>query len=398
MATLKNRGKGSWQVTISGGYDEHNKQIRIYRTIRVDPSKTEAAQKKLVEKAAHEMEVDYGRHLLTDEKKIKISKVIDEYMAVHPMSAATKAWYESNLKRIRPALGNVYVQDITPRQIRQFYQDLAKAKAMTGRSKTGKLSGTSQLHHHRALSAIMGFALKSGYISVNPMEAVDAPRADTEETAFLDESDIAQFMEVMRNFPDIMWKTFFIMAIYTSCRPGELIGLNWKDIEGEVMYIRAGSYRIDGKTIRTNKPKTKSSQRCIVLAPEVLDLLKMLKKEQNEQKLKVGSCWPEESKDAVFTGDEGNRLDLSSPTQKWRKIQRKYGLKNVTLYALRHTGASLLINAGADVKEVSGRLGHSRTSTTLDRYTHLFEKAPRHTTDLISSTIEKAVENRKKAL
>ena len=95
----------------------------------------------------------------------------------------------------------------------------------------------------------------------------------------------------------------------------------------------------------------------------------------------------------MFTGPEGNRLDLSSPTQKWRKIQKKYDLKDAPLYSFRHTGASLLIASGMDVKEVSARLGHSRASTTLDKYTHLFEKAAQHTTDVMSNAIKKARED-----
>ena len=73
-----------------------------------------------------------------------------------------------------------------------------------------------------------------------------------------------------------------------------------------------------------------------------------------------------------------------------REIQKEYNLKDVPLYSLRHTGASLLIAAGCDVKEVSGRLGHSRTSTTLDIYTHLFEKVQQHTADVMSAAIERA--------
>lgn len=111
------------------------------------------------------------------------------------------------------------------------------------------------------------------------------------------------------------------------------------------------------------------------------------RKVQLEKKKYIGACWPKESADAMFTGEEGNRLDLSSPTQKWRKIQKKYGLADAPLYSYRHSGASLLIAAGCDVKEVSAWLGHSRASTTLDIYSHLFEKAAQHTADTMTNAI-----------
>lgn len=306
------------------------------------------------------------------------------------MAESTRTWYKSMFKRIVPALGNYCVQDLTPRNIRDFYKKLAAEDALTARSKTGKLSGETCLHHHRALSAVLGFALKSGYISVNPINAVEPPRSDTQEAEFLKDSEIAQLMDVLENYDDPMWKALFLMEIYMSMRPGEIVGLNWSDLDGNSLVIRAGSNRIDGKTVRTDRPKTKTSKRRLVLPPEVMEPLKEWHKEQLKYRLRFAGSWPEESKEAMFTGPEGNRLDLSSPTQKWRKIQRKYNLKDAPLYSFRHTGASLLIASGMDVKEVSARLGHSRASTTLDNYTHLFKKAAQHTTDVMTDAIKKA--------
>lgn len=390
VAELRNRGNGNWQAVLYAGYTADGKHKRIYRTIKVDPNKTENAQRKLAERETAKLQADFDRHLLTDSKKMKLSAVCAEYLESHNMAESTRLWYKGCFNRIIPALGNIYIQDLTPRDIRAFYKKLSNDKALTARSKTGKLSGTYRLHHHRALSAVVGFALKSGYICANPMLAIDPPRADTPEAAFFEDYEIAQLMDVLENYPDPMWAAFFTLELFTSCRPGEVIGLNWSDLEDNVLHIRAGANRINGKTIRTAQPKNKSSKRPIILPPEVMKPLQKWRKFQNENKLLIGQYWPEESIDAMFTGDEGKRLDLSSPTQKWRKIQKKYNLKDVPLYSYRHTGASLLIAAGCDVKEVSARLGHSRASTTLDKYTHLFEKAAQHTTDAMTNAINNA--------
>ena len=193
-----------------------------------------------------------------------------------------------------------------------------------------------------------------------------------------------------------MWCAFFTLEIYSSCRPGELIGLNWDDFNKNVLTIRSGSNYVKGKgTIRTAQPKNKSSHRSIVLPEETMIPIHKWKTEQAIYRLKFGDTWPEPK--AVFTGDLGKRLNLNSPTQKWRKIQKQYGLKDVPLYSLRHTGASLLIALGADVKEVSNRLGHSRASTTLDIYTHLFETAAQHTADIMSEAIKNARRNKEQA-
>ena len=190
-----------------------------------------------------------------------------------------------------------------------------------------------------------------------------------------------------------------MLDLFTSCRPGELLALNWSDLEikpieetnekNYILTIRAGSNHIKGKgTIRTDRPKTKSSIRTILLPPEAYQPLMRWKSEQAKQRLKCGDGW--EEPDAMFTSEVGRRLYISSPTHKWREIQKEYELKDVPLYSLRHTGASLLIASGCDVKEVSGHMGHSRASTTLDTYTHLFEKVQRHATEVIRAAIEKA--------
>lgn len=393
MAELRNRGNGSWQVTLYNGYDASGKHKRVYRTVRVDPSKTENAQRKLVEREAAKLQADLDRHILTVSRKVTINALCDEFLEFHVMQQSTRKWYENLFRRICGELGSIAVQDLTPQHIRNFYKALASDTALTRRSKSGKLSGEYRLHYHRALSSLLTFALRSGLISVSPAQAVDPPRSDTKESQFFDECDVANLMQVLSTIPDPLWKAFFHLAIFTSCRPGELIGLNWSDLDGNTLHIQAGANRDPAtkKTIRTSRPKTKASDRFIILPDEVLQLLQQWKTAQLENKLIVGMCWPEESVDAVFTGAEGYRLDLSTPTQKWRKIQRKYNLKDANLYSLRHTGASLLIAAGCDAKEVSSRLGHSRVSTTLDVYCHCFQNAAQHTTDVLTAAIHNAV-------
>ena len=196
-----------------------------------------------------------------------------------------------------------------------------------------------------------------------------------------------------------MWKAFFLLDLFSSCRPGELIALDWSDLEIKpienskekkyILSIKAGSNHIKGKgTIRTDRPKTKSSKRPFLLPPEVYEPLMKWKSRQAQMKLKCGAeCW--EEPDAMFTNEVGKRLYISTPTHKWREIQKEYNLADVPLYSFRHTGASLLIAAGCDVKEVSGHMGHSRASTTLDTYAHLFEKVQEHTSEVMRNALTK---------
>ena len=405
MATVeaRNLATGTWRAIICDGYNPDGTQKRIRRTIKVNPNSTEESQRRQAKKQAETLETDYLRHLITVAKKIRLSEVAEEYLESKPMAESTKAGYLALYeRRIKPKLGNIFVQDLTPRQIRDFYKylqtdparpahkvskDEKKPKPKT-RSKSGFLSGTSRKHYHQFLSAVLNFAVKSGYIVVNPIKAVDPPQQDTPEAECLDEEDFAKLMKTLEDYPDPMWKAFFILDLFTACRPGELIALNWsdfefKEIEGTekvqaILTIRAGSNHIKGKgTVRTSKPKTKSSIRPFILPPEICQPILKWKSSQAKQRLKCGDGW--EEPDAVFTSETGRRLYISTPTHKWREMQQEYELKNVPLYSLRHTGISFLIANGCDVKEVASYAGHSRPTTTLDKYTHLFRKAHEHT-------------------
>ena len=319
-----------------------------------------------------------------------MSEVAQEYLNNKQITETTKDGYRYLLKsRILPALGTLYVQDITPHDIQCFYNSLAKTNA-SSRSKTGKLSGTSQLHYHRCLHAILAYAVRSCIITVNPADAVEPPKKDTPETSFYEMEDCAKLLDVLDKLPDLQWQLFFYLSLYTACRPGELIALNWSDIVDNSIYIRAGSAYVKGAhgAIRTDKPKTQKSIRKISLPPEVIKLLQKHKSEQAAYRLKFGADWPEP--DAVFTGDLGYRFNVSTPTQKFQKIIKQYNLRPITLYGLRHTAASIMIREGIQARDAAALLGHAQTSTTLNIYAHAFQDANTKATAAIADALSNA--------
>ena len=392
MPSIENKGNGSWRITISNGYNPDGSKRRLQRTVKVDPTKTVNAQRKEAEKLAAALETDYRRHLITDGKKITIAALAEEFMEIHGkrLAPATQIHYRHMLEgRIIPALGKRFVQDITPRDIKRFYQLLEKTPALTKRSKTGGLSGNTILHYHRCLHSMLTYAVRSGYIAISPADAVEPPRNDSAETAFYELKDCARLLDALDMLTDTQWKLFFTMSIYTGMRPGELIGLDWSDIEGNVLTVRAGAVCIPGKgTIRTDRPKTQKSIRMIDLPPIVMNLLLQHRREQAEYRLQFGKDWPEP--DAVFTGATGYRLNISSPTQKFQKIVKEYNLRPITLYGLRHTAATIMIAQGLNARDVAARLGHAQTSTTLNIYAHAFMDANTRATEAIANALENA--------
>ena len=140
MASLEHRGPGKWRVTISNGYAPDGTKRFLKRTILVDPTKTLLAQRREAEKQAVLIEADYERKLLTDTRKTRLSEVAEEYLESKPLSDSTKMWYRRLLDgRILPNLGKIYVQDLTPRHIREFFKKLTQEAAKPSCNKKKKM-------------------------------------------------------------------------------------------------------------------------------------------------------------------------------------------------------------------------------------------------------------------
>lgn len=120
-------------------------------------------------------------------------------------------------------------------------------------------------------------------------------------------------------------------------------------------------------------PKTESSCRTLKLPDEVMDMLLKWKELQDIQRQKVGSKWIET--DRIFTKWNGLTLDGTAPGYFYKKFCERTGMRYVTNHSMRHLNASLLINAGVDVKTVQSCLGHSTATTTLQIYAHTFQSA-----------------------
>lgn len=188
-------------------------------------------------------------------------------------------------------------------------------------------------------------------------------------------------------------KLFFYLAMFTGCRRGELIALEWSDFnfEDSTVSITKSTCRVDGKNI-TKTTKTKGSIRLIAIPHVVTDMAKRWKINQMQQRLQSGSQW--EGSDYVFIQINGKQMGLDTPYHAFHRIINNYNankapddpiLPLIPLHGLRHTAATLLIGRGVDLRTVSGRLGHSSTSTTLNIYAHALKELDRNASDELES-------------
>jgi integrase len=158
------------------------------------------------------------------------------------------------------------------------------------------------------------------------------------------------------------------LALATGTRRGELCGLQWGDIDLDRGVLRVERSVEETKAgLRLKAPKTKRGRRNITLGESAVAMLRTHKIKQLEIRLVLGLGKIADST-LVFSTIDGELLRPGNVTRAWSRAMPRLGK---TFHSLRHTHASMLINAGVDILTISRRLGHSKAAITLDVYGHL---------------------------
>ncbi|MCI2161587.1 MAG: site-specific integrase [Oscillospiraceae bacterium] len=240
------------------------------------------------------------------------------------------------------------------------------------------LSAKTIREYHCVISTILERAVKWQIIKDNPCRRVDPPRVPEHDIQCLDDKQSVILLEQLKH-ESIEDQTLFTLALYTGMRRGELLGLEWQDInfDAEVLSVRRTSQYAVGKGMYEDTTKTVRSKRSIRVTSGIMSLLRAYRASQNSHRLAMGDRWNNEWENHpwLFTNSDGTPMSSSTPLNHLKRILKRANLPSVSLHSLRHTSATLLIGQGIDVRTVSGRLGHSQTSTTMNIYAHQLQSA-----------------------
>ena len=221
------------------------------------------------------------------------------------------------------------------------------------------------------------------FLKENPMAYVEAPRYDSYKPT----------KEELKIIPAESWiklqvatpeaSDFYIpmmIAYYTGMRRGEICALEWKNVDlvDQVIKVEKTMYH-KKKEIVLGSPKTKSSLREVTIGNALTKILRKHRKRQMENRLRYGKFYTEN--EFVCTKENGNVITPNSIKWNVDKTRKLTGV-DFNFHSFRHTHATMLLEAGASVKEVQVRLGHSRSAITQDTYLHLTEKKKRDTAEL----------------
>ncbi len=280
--------------------------------------------------------------------------------------------------RILPYFGHFYINKIRPTDIMKFYDllekdtQLVRKKSNNGTKTKKPLSGKTILEHHRLLRAMLHKAVYRQLIVANPAERVQAPKAKNPKRRSYDDEQTKILLENLEllSVEDTKYKVAIILTIFTGVRLGELMGLEWQDVDFKngIISINRSSQYLSDMGVFTKTPKTESSIREIAIPEFIISLLEEYKLWYEEQKSIYGELWTDS--DRLFVQTDGKPMHPSSISKWFVRYVSTIGLPVINFHGLRHTNASLLVAQNVDIAVVSARLGHAQISTTLDFYVH----------------------------
>ena len=331
-----------------------------------------------------EQEISKGVYLMSN--NLTYSNVFNEWYSSHSktIKTSTRKSLESKFqKHILPRFGMLKIRDITRAYCQRMINELAETLA-------------SYNDIRIQANQVFKYAVKMDIISQNPMEHVIIPRKQQEleneaselvQRNYWRKDEVKHFLKITAQEVSFRDHVLFQLLIYTGARKGELLALTWEDIDFQSGSIRLSKtlFYNEGKAIYQT-PKTKDSKRLISLDSKTLVLLQKLRIRQKEASL---AAMPYiEDTNMVFIRENGIPLRLAYPNEKLEILIKKHKLHRITIHGLRHTHASLLFEAGASIKEVQERLGHSDIQMTMNIYTHVTDTVKEQTAQKFQRYIE----------
>lgn len=431
MASVETRpnkdGSISYRITVSLGRDPKGKQI-LKKTTFSPKSKAPTKARKEAEAFAVQFENQVLSGDVVIDEKATYSDMVNIW-ETNWLPAKTRSVRENYMEvqrlRVIPYIGQLKLTSIRATHIDKIIKDEQTPKSEGGKGlapKTVRMTFT-------VINSVFRYALKKQYIRENPclrcddlppvtMKKGDEIQFFTEEQAkrFINEAltmeysftfgkrhrtnkktgekyEVAGYTE--KHAVPLQWRVYFIMAIITMFRRGEMCALTWADFdekESQLTVSKALAAVKEGQYLKG--PKTEAGNRTIYIPEDLSKLLKQLKREQLALCVKMGTAWKghrngrlkEDGKtkdsfeeNTIFCQENGLPIHLSTPGHKFHEIIDLYNstrkkeeekLPHIRLHDLRHTGATLLIGDHTDIETVSKRLGHAKPSVTLDIYGH----------------------------
>jgi integrase len=305
--------------------------------------------------------------------KVTLAVYLDEWLRViePTVKPSTHYSYDRNMRlHVLPSLGSTLLAHVDAMKLNALYAELLLSGKKNGTD--GGLSPRSVSYIHTILRRALKDAVRWGRLTRNPADLADPPKksATLRPPMTTWEADtVREFMSRSESYGDRHFAAWFTYAT-TGMRRGEALGLRWSDLE-----LVAGAAYVSQTLICVNHkltfstPKTSAGKRRIELDRATVAVLKDHRRRQLEDRLLVGEAWQDH--DLVFAKGDGSPLHPEGFSREFDRRVRRWGLPKITLHGLRHTWATLALQADVHPRVVQERLGHSHVGVTLAIYSHV---------------------------
>jgi integrase len=377
---IQRRGKKSWRLKFDVGTDAAGKRQIRYVTVK---GKRQDAERELTRLLGT---LDAGTYV--EPNKVTVADHLRAWLdGAHGLAPKTAERYrELAEQQIIPHLGAIPLQKLRPAKVQTWHEALLASGGKDGKPLSARTVG----HAHRVLHRALQRAVESEALARNAASVIKPPNVEEEEIEILDAEQIATVLNRLAGHE--LYPIVFL-ALATGLRRGELLGLQWGDIDLDGgAFLKVERTLEETKTgLRLKPPKTKHGRRTLALPPSAVAMLRAHRVQQLELRMSLGLGRPGPEAFA-FSNYDGSPRSPDNLSRDWKRAVRALKLPQVMFHALRHTHVSALIAGGLDVVTISRRIGHSSPVVTLKVYAHLFSKTDAKAASAIEATLRTARE------
>ena len=362
--SIKQVGPNTWRLRWRSGYDPlTDRYVAKQETFQ---GNSRAAQKRLALLVSQTG---------TPSAHSSVGALRNRWQSSAAVTAETMDRYGYALRHVPEGFWAMRLADVKPSVIASVYRSMQDAGG----------SPQSIRKAYTALSSMFAFAVRDDLIQSNPCRNVHPPEVERREYVIPTVDQLHRMIEWADTQPGSFGIWMRVM-IGTGLRKGEALALQWKDVDlaSGVLHVR-NSMRRNRQRATT---KTHASLRDVTLDDDTAEALRVWWRRCQERALAVGVRVPADG--YVMSEDPECRttITLTSATQRQRRLSARVGCPGARVHDLRHTHATMLLEAGVSPRTVADRLGHSRVSTTLDIYGHVLPGADRAAADVFRQALK----------
>ena len=364
MASIKQLTDRKYKITVSNGYRK-GKKICKAKTIQVPLSVPSRSIRQYVMHKAEELERRLKFGFIEDSSTAFQDYAEGWLSRQRKYAPSTLASYRRLLEVVYPFIGAILLCKLRPLAIENMLSQLRKRKNRRGQP----VRESTVQHYLSAVSAVLSDAKRNEIIQTNPARMIDLPTTNRMEQHIPTVQEVQRLLQALSMEPR-HFRVFYLLAMATGCRRGELCALRWSDFRsvsgGFILTVSRSRSSVPGKGIVEGSTKNGKSRE-VYLSSDLRGILLAYKRrkqmEADKQRRRLSPY--------LFTDEHGQLIHPDTFTKRLRKIYAAIGFpREYHLHTLRHYFVTSLLHCGVDKQTVADLVGHADTGFLERTYCH----------------------------